>query len=276
MNRWGIGIVLIAGVVALVAGCTGPEDRDDVDPTSTPLAQQAASTAPGTSTEIVAALNPTATIGETPTATATPTATSTPSPVPPTPTPSPTPTATPFPISLADSLPTADQLPFGGYFLANQGTRSALDLANSYADSSAHLERLNNWGFKEHQFREFSRESTGSDDPAPFFVLTTVNEYGDDDLAGDVLDWLRALNGSQGHTFVDPDPEIGEQAFASSVQTADGSPSSIAFVQIGPRVYAYFAQGGEPLEFVLELAESNTARILGAEEPPAATVTPAP
>ena len=250
----------------VVAACAGPEDRDDSDPTATAVerVQQVTPTPESTPSESAAGDEPDPTAGEP--ATASPTASSSPTPEPPTPTPEPTATstatvtATPIPVDLAASLPTADQLPEAGYFLANQGTRSALELANSYADSSAHLERLNNWGFKEHHFREYSRETGGN--AAPFYVLTTVNEYGDDDLATDALDWLRSLNSSQGHTFVDPEPELGDGAFASSVQTADGSQTSIVFVQLGPRIYAYFGQGGEPLEFVLQLAESNTERIM--------------
>jgi hypothetical protein len=177
-------------------------------------------------------------------------------------TPGGTPTATEIAIGLEASLPGVELLPAPGFVLANQGTRTALELANSYADSSAHLERLNEWGFKEHHFREFSRESEGEDDPAPTFVLTTVNEYADAVQAAAALNWLRSLNASQGHTFVDPAPELGDAAIASSVATAEGTPSSIVFVQIGPRIYAYFAQGGAPLEFCLTLAGTNTARIL--------------
>ena len=255
------GIILIVGALLLVAACAGPDDRDDSDPTST-VATAPSMPSPETTATGVAQADASATTTATATmaATASPTATSSPTAVPPTPTPAPSATATPNPLPLSESLPLAEQLPAGGYFLANQGTRSALELANSYADSSAHLERLNNWGFKEHLFREYSREA-GGEDAAPFYVLTTVNEYGGDEQAQEALTWLRSLNVSQGHSFVDPNPELGDAAFASSVQASDGSQTSIAFVQVGPRIFAYFAQGGEPLDFVLELARSNTERL---------------
>ena len=253
-----IGIFL--GVLAVLAACAGPEDRDDTDPTVTLAAQLASPTFSFTATA-------TATEGQlataTQTSTAQPSPTSTLSPTPePTPSPEPTATSTSVPIALEDSLPSETQLPIDGYFLANQGSRSALDLANSYADSSAHLERLDEWGFKEHLFREYSREPEGDEDPAPDFVLTTVNEYGGSDQATDVLDWLRLLNASQGHEFVDPSPQIGDGAIASSVRTSTGVDTAIVFVQLGPRIFAYFAQGGIPLEFSLTLANENTQRLL--------------
>ena len=209
-------VTMLAGIVLVMTACAGPEDRDDVDFTPTPATQQTAPTPAATEiATTVVALNPTATETPAPSATATSTATETP--VPPTPTPEPTATATAIPIGLAESLPQTDDLLADGFFLANQGSRSALELANSYADASAHLERLNEWGFKEHLFREYSRESQGSDDAIPFYVLTTVNEYGGDEQAADALDWLRSLNSSQGQEFVDPDPELADGAFASSI-----------------------------------------------------------
>ncbi len=252
-----LGAVL---VLACAAACAGPDDRDDTDPTMTLIpvtstpAEAAADSASSTAT-----LEPSPTPVNSPTPTVVPTATNTATPEPPTATATASPTATALPLSLAESLPRAEDLPGEGYFLANQGSRSALELANSYSDPSAHLERLNNWGFKEHLFREYGREVDGG--PLPFYVLTTVNEYGDPELAGEALAWLRTLNASLGQTFVEPDPELADAAFASSVLTAEGSETAIVYVQMGPRIYAYFSQGGVPLDFVLELAGSNTAAI---------------
>lgn len=268
---------LLLLLAVLVVACTGPDNRDDNDSTATPTA-----TVPAT--PVAAGATPTeeqarATAGETETPQATPdatedetaeptrTATSEPIPTPTTevtPTEAASPTPTPLAMGLEESLPLIEQLGDPGFYLANQGSQSALDLANSYSDSSAHLERLDNWGFKEHQFREFGREPTGPDDPLPVYVLATVNEYGSPEQANEAMDWLESLNRSQGHEFVDPPPTFGDRTIASSVATADGAPSSIVFVQIGPRVYAYFAQGGQPLDFVLRLAEENTRRILEA------------
>lgn len=256
-----LGWAVILAVLA--AACAGPEDRDDADPTATQVAQQPTfEQAVEPSPSLTATTEPSPTPGNSPTPTVSPTATSSPTPVPPTNTPAPTVTATALPLSLGESLPRSEDLPGEGYFLANQGSRSALELANSYSDPSAHLERLNDWGFQEHLFREYGRE--GEDPALPFYVLTTVNEYGDKDLASEALEWLRALNASLGQTFVEPDPDLADGAFASSVQTAEGSQTAIVYVQMGPRIYAYFAQGGTPLDFVMELAQSNTAVIEGA------------
>ncbi|MEZ4569005.1 MAG: hypothetical protein R2849_01465 [Thermomicrobiales bacterium] len=250
-------------IAATLAACTGPDDRDDVDATATIEDQSTIVIVTATPSEDQAAREPTATEEPeaTPTVSPTPSPTQSPTPEPPTATPEPTATATALPLSLSESLPREDQLPAEGFFLANQGTRSALELANSYQDSSAHLERLDNWGFKEHLFREYGHESAGPDDTTPTYLLTTVNEYGSDEQGAEALEWLRSLNSSQGQTFVEPDPDLGDAAFASSVLTADGSESAIVYVLIGPRVYAYFAQGGEPLDFALQLATENTARI---------------
>jgi len=268
--------LLFGMLLIIVSSCTGPDSRDDDDGTATPTPTMEVATAPEEPTEAEdqgrATERETRTPGATPEATGTepeqaePTATATsePNPTPTaaeTPTEAPTPSPTPLPLDLEASLPSIEQLGDPGYFLANQGSQSALDLANSYSDSSAHLERLDNWGFKEHLFREFGREPAGPDDALPSYVLATVNEYGSPEQAGEAMDWLESLNRSQGHEFVDPAPAFGDRAIASSVATADGTPSSIVFVQVGPRVYAYFAQGGQPLEFVMRLAEENTRRI---------------
>jgi hypothetical protein len=259
-------LLLVVSLLLMVVACAGPEDKDDVDPTATAAEAAAASptlpsSAEATPTATATAELETATLTSSPTPSATPTIPA----ASPTPEPSPTTTLTasptPVPVSLQDSLPSAELLPAEGFSLANQGSRSALDLANSYSDSSAHLERLDEWGFKEHLFREFGRESGGDGDPDPVFVLTTVNEYGGAEQALEALDWLRLLNASQGHAFADPDPEVGDAAIASTVDTADGTPTAIVFVQLGPRIYAYFAEGGQPLDFVLELATANTERV---------------
>ena len=264
-RRRKLPVVFCAAVLVAVA-CTGPDDRDDVDGTLSITATTSTVSIPvATGTpELAAQLTPTAAPSPTPTETPAPTLTETPTP--PTPTPEPTPTPTQLPIGLEDSLPVAEELPGSGFFLANQGSRSALELAQSYADSSEHLVRLDSWGFKEHIFREFGRDDTSDGSELPGFVLTTVNEYGSADQAKDALDWLRSWNGSLGHVFVNPDPDLGAAAFASSVLTADGVTTAITYVQIGPRIYAYFAQGGDALEFSVDLATQNTDRIASASD----------
>ncbi len=264
--RYIIRSASIAILVVMIVACAGPDDRDDADPTAiSPAVETPAADSTEESTPPAAQISATATSQlATPTTTATSEPTPTRTPVAPTATLTPAPTATSFALGLEASMPSVDQLPDPGYFLANQGSLSALDLANSYSEPSAHLERLNEWGFKEHLFREFSRESSGAADPLPTYILTTVNEYGSSEQAGEAMDWLRSLNGSQGHEFVDPPPELGDLAMASTVSTAEGVPSAIVFVQLGSRVYAYFAQGGDALTLVLDLARVNTQRILDA------------
>lgn len=247
----GLTLVLIAGA------CSGPDSGDDADPTATPL--------------------PTATATESPTPTPEPTETPEPSPTVPEEAATPTaeggePTAEAPPgteaapteaipqIGLVETLPSLEELPGDGFVLANQGSRTALELANAYSDSSAHLERLTTWGFAEHHFREFSRESTGPEDPVPNYVLATVNVYGTPELANEAIEWFDEFNRLQGHQVVDP-PPVGENAIASEVPTADGTPTAITFIRLGPRVYVYFASGGHPMSLLTQMAQNTFARI---------------
>jgi hypothetical protein len=170
----------------------------------------------------------------------------------------------------------------GGFTVANQGTRTQLELANAYADASAHLDRLNQWEFKEHHFREFAHTRSGPEDPAPAYMLATINEYGSPELADEALAWLRSYNLSQGHIEAEP-PEIGDNAIASTVPRADGQPTAFLAVREGNRIYIYYAEEGDPLAFVSQTAETVFARVApGGPEPEptategAATASPTP
>lgn len=257
MSQWLIaryGAVLTLTLL-FVAACSGPESSNLERPTATSAAATEAEPSPtATATESSSAVNPTA--AETPTVDASPTPTETPAPSA-TPTPEPTPTVPP--VALSEALPEAADLPAPGYVLANQGPRTALDLANAYSDPSEHLNRLDEWGFEEHYFREFSRDSAGDDDVLPTYVLTTGNDYGSVGQAEDALNWLRRLNSSQGHEFVDP-PVFGDNAIASTVATVEGTPTAIVFVRVDDRIFAVFASAGDPLPFVLEVAEAIAER----------------
>ncbi len=237
-------------ILLVAAACSGPETNDDTDPTPTLMPTATASPTPSPT--------PTATLTPTPTPSPTPTVTPTPTLGPsatpePSPTPTITPTPTPEPLSLDESLPDLQELPAEGFVVANQGTLTALDLANAYADPSAHLDRLNEWEFKAHVFREFTHERSGPDDPLPAFMLATVNEYGSAEHADLALDWLKRLGTSQGQKSVEP-PKVGDRAIASTVERADGAPTATVFVRYGPRVYAYYAEEGDPLPFVSDTA----------------------
>jgi hypothetical protein len=175
-------------------------------------------------------------------------------------TPDPDRTPTVAQVGMTEALPTLDEIG-SGFTLANQGARTALELANAYEDSGAHLDRLNEWGFREHVFREFTHQRTGDDDPLPAFVLATVNEYGSPEQADLALAWLMTLNTSQGQTLADP-PEVGDNGFASTVTTAAGQPSATIFIRLEERVYAYYAEEGDPLPFVSQLAERVFERLV--------------
>lgn len=253
-------------VLLLVAACSGPETGDDHDPTPTPLPTATATSTP----EPTSTSEPTATSESTETATETAEGTSTAAGSTGTPaagaTATGSATTTDNQPPIEESLPTAEKLPVEGYSVVNQGTRTAIELAQAYADPSEHLTRLNQWGFQSHYFREFTLQADVQDEAAPGYVLTTVNVYGSPDQAAEALQWLRNQNHALGHTFVDPAPELGDEATASTVQTADGVPTAIEFVRVGPRLYAAFAQGGDPLPFIQQLSETMIQGLSGEGE----------
>jgi hypothetical protein len=245
----------LAGLAVALVACSGPDDPVGQRATVTPTAT---ATVPPTPT-----IEPTATATPEPTATATPEFTPTPaaSPTPePTATATPEPTATPAPVALLDALPRLEELAMQGFTVANQGTRTALELANAYVDPSGHLDRLNQWGFREHYFREFAHQRSGPEDPVPSFFLATINEYGSPEQADEALAWLQSLNLSQGHTEVDP-PPFGDNAINSTVPRADGQPTAFLAIREGSRVYVYYAEEGDPLALVQQTAQTLFNRI---------------
>lgn len=235
--------VAIAALVVVAAACTGPDTRDDADPTSTPTVTPTETPPP-----------PTATATATPSPTATPQASPTLSPT--TGPASPTAGASPTVVSdLEPLLPTLANLPDGGagYMIAEQGTRSAQELANAYSDPAAHLQRLNTWGFKRHVFRAFSRDdaSTG----LPTTMLTTINEYGSPEQAGEAINWLKVLATTQGATEAEA-PKLGDEAVAVTQPTAEGTATASIYIRQGAVVFVYFGQGGDPLPVLTGVAES--------------------
>lgn len=249
--------LFFACVTALIVACTGPETLDDVDSTPTPAPEEtsapAAETTPATEpTE--QAVEPTETPTEEPEPTETPEPT-------PTVTPSPSPTPTHLPVGMNEGLPQVEELPVGEFTVANQGSRAAVDLANAYQDSASHLERLNEWGFQEHVFREFTHQRTvPEEDPSPAYFLATINEYGSPEQAGMFFEWWSEFAHLQGHSEIEP-PDIGDNAFASTVPTAEGEPTAFLYVQRGSRVFAYYAEEGNPVEFVTQVATTVFERI---------------
>jgi hypothetical protein len=160
---------------------------------------------------------------------------------------------------LKDELPLLADLPAEGFTIASEGTHTAQELANGYADNAAHLQRLTDWGFKAHVYREFAHAASGADDPLPFDILCTVNQYGSPDQAQLAIEFLKKLDLSQGKTEVDA-PNVGEVAVALTVPTADGTPTASIYVRKGDSVYVYFAEGGKPLEAVTAIAQKVFAR----------------
>lgn len=245
---------MLTALVTLLA-CTGPEPRGAVDPTFTP-------TITPTPTDVPA----------TPTQTPEPTQTPTPSPTPEptqTPTTEPTPTVDPSPtteltptvevtptvedVGLSGRLVTLEEIGSPDYVLQEEGTRSAQELANAYMDSGAHLQRLQDWGFEQHVFRAFVRPGGNEGDPEPDYILATINEYGSDEHAAEALNWLFRLGTSQGATEAEA-PDVGDSSVAITIPTTGGEPTASIYIRVDQFVYIYFAQGGDPLPALSDIA----------------------
>jgi hypothetical protein len=261
-----IGLLSLVALVASLIACTGPEARGTVDPTFTPtVTPTPTEVAPTPTLEPTPTVEPTAsptpepspTVEPTPspTANATPTEAATPDP-------NATPTLIPTPADIADDitawLATLPEMPGSGYVPAEEGSRTAQELANAYSDPVAHLQRLEDWGFQQHVFRAFSR-TPAQGDPLPYYVLSTINEYGSSEQADAALQWLRASQTTLGATIQDA-PEVGEDRIALTVNTREGIPTASLYVRAGPHVFIYFAEGGDPLAAVRAVAERVFAR----------------
>jgi hypothetical protein len=247
-KRFARTLAIATLAVATVVGCAGPETGDDRDPTPTPTATATATASP--TPEL-----PTATVAASPTQAATATAEPTPtSDASPTSGASPTNDASPTAeeVALPERLPLLDDMPAQGYTIAEEGTRTAEELANAYEDAPAHLRRLDEWGFKQHLFRAFSRESSDNDQFPPV-ILTTINEYGSDEQAEAAMQWLKQLGTATGATDAEA-PRVGDNAVALTVPTSDGVPTASVYVREGPVLFVYFAQGGDPLPAVVSIA----------------------
>ncbi len=233
--------------ITTAAACAGPETGDDRDPTptSTSTATATASPTPQPPTATATA-SPTVAATETPAATATSEAS-------PSTVASPTAgaTSTPEEVALPDRLPLLAEMPAQGYTIAEEGTRTAEELANAYADRAAHLRRLEEWGFQQHLFRAFMR-TTSDNDQLPYSILTTINEYGSDEQAEAALQWLRQLGTATGATAAEA-PRVGDNAVALTVPTSDGVPTASIYVREGPILFVYFAEGGDPLPVISEI-----------------------
>lgn len=257
--------------VLLLTACSGPDDFGDAIPTATatPEPTSTPTSTPTEEPEPTATEEPTATAE--PTAEATPTETAEPEDEPtPSPTAEPEPTEgepvptdepePPPPSNPMDALPMLEELTEAGFIVADDGERSADQLAQSYVDPQAHLDRLESWGFSQHVFREFSRQSAGDDDPVPTYVLATINVYGSPEQVADAMQWLESSRTNQGGSVVER-PELGDGAVALTQPTVEGDIAGWVFFGYGDRVYIYYTQGADPLPEALSLAQRVWERI---------------
>lgn len=244
-GRWP---TILALTFVLLAACSGPDSGDDRDPTPSPTATGTATVAPSPTVIASPTVAATPTVEPTATQAASPTVVS-----------SPTTSASPTrdTSDLKTELPELADISAEGYIIAEEGTRTAQELANFYSDPSAHLDRLNDWGFKRHAFRAFS--GPGDSLELPYDVLATINEYGSPAQAAEALQWLLRLATTTGATEVDP-PRVGDSAVALTVPTSGGEPTASIYVQSAALVYVYFAQGGMPLDFIEAVTERVFAR----------------
>jgi hypothetical protein len=269
-------LVLAVSVVVTVflVACSGPDQfgGEGISPSAT--GEPAAASTPVTEPESTPTADPTPTEEVTPE----PEPTATEEPAEPTSTPEPTaepeptptdepeePTPTPQPVPPGDALPVLEELSDGGYILANEGDRTADQLAQAYIDADAHLARLEEWGFQQHVFREFTRNPTGEGDTLPAYVLATVNVYGSPEQADLALQWLERLQVSQGATVVDP-PDIGDAALSMTQQTTTGEAVAWVIYRLDDRIYIYYAQGNEPMPEATRIATTVHQRLRGEGE----------
>ena len=259
LSKHGARAICLFGCLLLLSvACSGPDTGDDRDPTPTATA----TSVPTATATATATPSPTATATLAPTATLTPSPSPTQTAATPTNAGSPSaPSGSPTAVNqeLKDRLPKLAEMPGDGYTISAEGTRTAQELANGYADNAAHLQRLTDWGFKAHVYREFAHTPTGADDSLPYDILGTINVYGSPEQAQMALDFLKKLDTSQGQQEVDA-PSIGDMAAAFTVNTADGTPTASLYVRVSDSVYVYFAQGGKPLDAVTAISQKVFSR----------------
>lgn len=267
VHRWMATCTLFLAL--FLTACSGPDEFGDPVPTVTPTAEPTATASPTpeptptteptetpTPTE-----EPTAEPSPTETVAAEPTETPTTQPEATAETPGPTESpATPAPSNPMDALPMLDELTDAGFIVADDGERTAEQLAQAYIDPQAHLDRLESWGFSKHVFREFTRNITGDDDPIPGYVLATVNVYGSPEQVAEAMQWLESSRTNQGGSIVER-PEIGDRAVALTQNTVEGDIAGWVFFGYEDRVYIYYTQGSDPLPEALAIAQRVWERI---------------
>lgn len=268
-------VALSVALAGVLVACSGPDQFGGETTPPTPTLTPSPTVTPTSPPDPTPTEAATATEEPTPEATATstpeaePTATATEE-VEPTPEPTPEPTATEEPsppdqISPMDALPQIDELSDAGFALIDEGERTAEMLAQAYIDPDAHLQRLENWGFQQHVYREFLRTVSGPEDPYPGYVLAALNVYGSPEQVADAMHWLEVSRQNQGGTVIDR-PELGEAAVAMTQPTQQGDTAGWVFFSHHDRVYIYFTQGFDPLPEALHIATNVWNRLVEAEQ----------
>lgn len=92
--------------------------------------------------------------------------------------------------NLLDKLPMLEELP-NGFAVTSDKTDSAADIAASYPDPNAHLDRLQQWGFKQGAERDFEIPSPGLNDSMSKMILfnSAVSEFGSPEQARQAIEF---------------------------------------------------------------------------------------
>jgi len=74
------------------------------------------------------------------------------------------------------------------------------------------------------------------------------------------MTWLQKLDLSLG-AQEGTEPEIGDNRFVSTISTSNGVPTAKLYVRQGALLYVYYAEGGQPLDAIVALAEKVFGRL---------------
>lgn len=242
--------VSLAIATSLVSCGGASSDQPTVDPTATRAAELTqvaniqASKAAEASTEAASTPIEDATLS-----------TPIPSPIPsPTPTPAATPTPTPMPTpteesesNLLDQLPVLDDLP-NGFAVTSEKPDSAADIAASYPDPNAHLDRLQQWGFKQAAERYFEIPSPGLNDSMSKMILyySAVSEFGSPEQARQAIEFnIQFFKNMDGSKIQSVSVEnIGDKSYAAQGTISDqGSSAIVAFLWVQKGRLAFYFRG---------------------------------
>jgi hypothetical protein len=190
---------------------------------------------------------------------------------PPTPSPAPsTPGATPAPpASLLDQLPGLADLPPGFALDFEDPDVTAPEIAANYPDPSAHLDRLQAWGFAGSAYREFSIPSPGVNDAMQRMIIfrAQVSRYGSPESTGEALRFqVEAAKSRQGWSLTEVSTQpLGDETVAlQGTAESDGTTFIVAILLVrrGDLLYRYegASLGYNPYPDVVAIAERALSR----------------